>query len=157
MGVREAACLDGKKSLLEPLGDLVVVLFLHPSHGSLDELPKRVDIHIRQTLDIQARLARRVGAEVGHQFRVSIEARHDIQRQISLARRKPGQRPYSLPTRSVLVPVRPKADDTCPPHSGLLTRDRRHERKNRFAVGAPIFVSDGGDEFRHTRRRLFRL
>src|SRR5687768_832642 len=123
----------------------------------LDERAKHLHVDVRDALDVEARLPRLVLAERRHQLRVTLEAWHDVQRQILLSRGEPGQEPIELAPALVPVPVIAEPDDARAPHLRFRSRRFLHDLNDGETILTTRLVVDGIEEIANARSRWFRL
>ena len=79
-----------------------------------------------------------------------VEASHQVQRQVLLARRETGQHPVAFATTSTFVVIAAKADDARPPHLRLFFGDLLNQLEDLEAVVPFLLVGDAVEELRHT-------
>lgn len=101
-------------------------------------------MQVGQPLHIQAGLAGFVRTKLFQQFRMRLEARHQIDADFFAARCKTGQHPVPFPAGSVNVVIRPKPDDAWPPHDGGRFGDRRHDLHQLLAIRPQLEIGKAG-------------
>src|SRR6218665_2053454 len=114
--------------------------------GVRDQLFQRRHVHIGQALQVEAALARLVPAQPGQQFGLGVEAGHQIERQVVLARREADARPADGLATAGRHLVAAEADDGRPPHDGRRAGGRAHQLSQHLAVGAALGIGLGRAE-----------
>ncbi len=103
----------------------------------LDQLPQHREIHVLELLHVQARFARPVLAEPSHQRGETLEAGHQVEREVVFPGREGDHRPLALASARVAVPVFTEADDAGAPHPRSDAGRGLHQPDQRVAVLAP--------------------
>jgi hypothetical protein len=119
----------------------------HLGHRVLDQGAQRVAIDVGERLQIQAALPRLVLPELRAQLRV-LQARTEVEHELLLARREPGDQRLALFAAGVRVGVAVEADDAGAPHLRRMTGDFAHQRHERLAILAALLALHLLDERR---------
>ena len=109
-------------------------------HRSIDQLLKRREINVGQTLDIQAAFSRTMLPEFRQQIRITLIAGANVQSQILPARRKRKQGPIRLLATGVFDRPGAEANDARAPDDRLAAGRSFHEPGDRQTVCARLRI-----------------
>ena len=114
----------------------------HVPDGKCDQFVQRCHVYIGQPFDVEARLAAVGAAEFAQQLVVFVEASHDVERQVLLARCEAGQKPVAR-GRWHRCSDTAEANNAVAPHQRFSAGRLLHHFQQREAIAALALVGDG--------------
>ena len=97
-------------------------------------------MNVGKTLDVEAAFAAGVLAEFSEKLFLSVVAKHHIESDVLLARRKGDEHPVGFFSARVNTAVMAEADDAGTPHDWFFFRGGLHDGRNNFAIVADLLV-----------------